>query len=89
LKISTGENAVMNTTRLPKGVFVPIQEAAKVDPEVAKILHDIESGNVDICFPCAAMYAPWTEDEKQRFKQVAADMAKRLMEKQLEDSKKR
>jgi hypothetical protein len=48
------------------GYVLGIEDAAKSDPEVAKIKDQIASGAVVASAPCGAMYNDWTEESKAK-----------------------
>lgn len=49
---------------------VPIQEAAKTNPEVKQLLRDIEDGKVHCIAPYPGMEIPWSQEETDKLDDV-------------------
>lgn len=61
-----------------KSVVVPIRDAAANDPEVAKVIGGVMSGEHPLVAPCESMYKPWTQDEKRLFGRAISKVVKDL-----------
>lgn len=65
-KMDSYKNETKNEYRmrlLKNKIVVPVEEAAKHDDNVKKVVDDLKSGKVTVCSPFDGMDEPWTDEE--------------------------